>query len=75
MSPIDVVIVGAGVAGLAPHAARERGPARDPHRGPRPGRRTDSTITWAGHPIELGAEFIHGQPPALWTLIREPIAD
>jgi monoamine oxidase len=72
-APIDVVIVGAGVAGLAAGRrlasaglrvtileARDRvgGRIRTHHLGP-------------DLPIELGAEFIHGLPPGLWGLIRE----
>jgi monoamine oxidase len=72
-SRADVVVIGAGVAGLA--AANELSrhglrvlvlEARD---------RVGGRI-WTLHPpdlnvpIELGAEFIHGKPPNLWKLLR-----
>ncbi len=70
----EVIIVGAGVAGLA--AASElvkRGldvvvlEARD-----RIGGRvcTRHDPAW-GTPLELGPEFVHGLDPALWQLLRE----
>jgi monoamine oxidase len=68
----DVVVVGAGIAGLtAARALAERGrkvlvvEAQD---------RIGGRI-WTRHvgdeAIELGAEFIHGRPPELWALIEE----
>jgi monoamine oxidase len=72
-APIDVVIIGAGVAGLAAGrllaGAGRRVTlieARD-----RVGGRVHTHHLAPDLPIELGAEFVHGQPPALWTLIRE----
>jgi monoamine oxidase len=71
-STFGVVILGAGIAGLA--AARtlaELGlrclvlEARD-----RVGGRVFSLATPHGT-VELGAEFVHGQDPALWELIKE----
>jgi monoamine oxidase len=70
----DVIIVGAGVSGLAAaRALRERGvrvevlEARDrtggrvfTHRDPR-----------ASAPIELGAEFVHGSAPEVMSIVRE----
>lgn len=70
----DVIIVGAGAAGLA--AARVLADAgrsvlileaRD-RIGGRMFTLTDSKLKI---PIELGAEFIHGLPPATWALVRE----
>src|SRR5438067_13710862 len=69
----DVVIIGAGVAGLA--AARRLSSAgrrvilleaRD-----RIGGRID-THRAAGWPIpiEMGAEFVHGRPPETWDILR-----
>jgi len=68
----DVVVVGAGMAGLtAARALAEAGlkvlvvEAQD---------RIGGRI-WTRHvgdeAIELGAEFIHGRPPELWALIEE----
>ena len=70
----DVIIVGAGVSGLAAaRALRERGvrvevlEARDriggrvfTHRDPR-----------APAPIELGAEFVHGSAPEVMSIVRD----
>lgn len=73
---VDVVIVGAGMAGLA--AAQRLAQAgcgciileaRD-----RVGGRIHThldTTDGESLPIELGAEFIHGRHPALWEFIRE----
>jgi monoamine oxidase len=69
----DVVIIGAGVAGLAAAATLDRGgvphvilEARD-----RIGGRiyTSHSASWSG-PVELGAEFVHGKPPVLWNLLE-----
>jgi monoamine oxidase len=69
----DVLILGAGIAGLA--AARslaERGlrvlvlEARD-----RVGGRILSLTTPENVTVELGAEFVHGRDPELWKLIDE----
>jgi len=68
-----IIILGAGMAGLA--AARllaEAGrevlvlEARD-----RVGGRIFTERTAAGALVEHGAEFIHGRPPELWSLIEE----
>jgi monoamine oxidase len=72
-APFDIAIIGAGIAGLA--AGRRLASAgrrvamveaRD-----RVGGRIYTHRAAPGIPIELGAEFVHGRPPALWTLIRE----
>jgi monoamine oxidase len=70
----DLIILGAGAAGLA--AAAELASAglkivvleaRD-----RVGGRMFTTNDPAtGAPVELGAEFIHGRPPEIWSLLRE----
>jgi monoamine oxidase len=77
MDRYDILVLGAGIAGLA--AARSLADAgrrvalieaRD-----RIGGRifTDRISRNAGEPvsIELGAEFIHGLPPVTWDLIKE----
>jgi monoamine oxidase len=74
MSDGEVLVIGAGVAGLAAAACLTLAgrrvvliEARD-----RIGGRVH-TIRPAGaaQPIELGAEFVHGHANALWPLIRE----
>jgi monoamine oxidase len=71
--PVDVIVVGAGVSGLA--AARDLSrnglrvlilEARQ-----RMGGRIDTQrpAGWA-NPVEMGAEFIHGGNPYLWRLMR-----
>jgi monoamine oxidase len=73
--PWDVVIIGAGAAGLsAAHALSEAGrsvlvlEARD-----RVGGRiwTRYELDIGSVPIELGAEFIHGQSPPIFDLLQE----
>ena len=74
MSDGEVLVVGAGVAGLAAAArlttARRRVvliEARD-----RIGGRVHTIRpTRTTRPIELGAEFVHGHANAIWPLIRE----
>jgi monoamine oxidase len=79
--PLDVLIVGAGAAGLAAARvltsaglrvaileARDRigGRIRTAH----------ETLPGLGDvPIELGAEFVHGLPASSWNLIREARLD
>src|SRR4030088_1668602 len=70
----DVVIIGAGVSGLAAAGElRKSGlsvlilEARD-HVGGRPWRRH---VTDLSAPIELGAEFIHGRVPETFELLGE----
>ena len=69
---VDVVILGAGMAGLASaRSLAETGlsvlvlEAAD-----RVGGRV-RTVRAGDEVIELGAEFIHGRPPELWALIHE----
>jgi monoamine oxidase len=73
MSRADVLIVGAGAAGLA--AARDLGAAgleavvleaRD-RIGGRIRTHRDSLLPV---PVELGAEFIHGRPPEIWEIVE-----
>lgn len=72
MGEKSVLIVGAGAAGLAAaQQVSQRGfevtilEARD-----RAGGRIH-TLEAQGVPIELGAEFVHGEKNATWQLIRE----
>lgn len=68
-----VGVIGAGAAGIAAgRAASASGhevvvfEARD-----RVGGRAFTDYSFAGHPIELGAEFIHGEHVATWDWVRE----
>ncbi|MER3426971.1 MAG: FAD-dependent oxidoreductase [Pyrinomonas sp.] len=72
MLEFDVIVIGAGIAGLA--AAERIGEAgrrtciieaRE-----RIGGRVYTTGSPASVPIELGAEFIHGRPPELWSIVQ-----
>jgi monoamine oxidase len=72
-SELDVVILGAGMAGLtAARALAERGlrvvvlEAKD-----RVGGRVFTRGAEGGGTVELGAEFVHGRAPELWALIEE----
>ena len=71
-TPHSVLVIGAGMAGLT--AARtlvEAGRAVTLlEASSRVGGRIH-TIRDAGETIELGAEFLHGKPPELWSLIEE----
>ncbi len=71
---LDVIVIGAGVAGLATARALSSGglsvrilEARD-RIGGRIFTRNDAELS---APIELGAEFIHGRPPEIWDLLSE----
>jgi monoamine oxidase len=71
--PVDVLVIGAGMAGLA--AARELGKAgltvRVLEARDRVGGRVWTVRDGASPvPIELGAEFIHGRPPETWQIVR-----
>jgi monoamine oxidase len=66
-----VIVVGAGVAGLAAASKLSRAglsvlvlEARDRIGGRVFTRQVD------GHPVELGAEFIHGRPPEIWERLQ-----
>lgn len=72
----DVLVIGAGIAGLAAaRALSEQGvrclvlEARD-----RVGGRVHSLQLETGV-VELGAEFVHGKDPELWSLIEEAGAE
>jgi monoamine oxidase len=71
---LDVVIIGAGAAGLV--AARELakgGPHRGRAGGPRPDGGRIHTLHGGGFtaPTEAGAEFVHGDLPVTLGLLRE----
>jgi monoamine oxidase len=69
----DVIVIGAGAAGLAAAAELARGglsvtvlEARD-----RVGGRVHTLLDSLYHaPVELGAEFIHGYAPEIWNLLQ-----
>ncbi|MCU1270633.1 MAG: amine oxidase [Acidobacteriaceae bacterium] len=72
--PTDVLIVGAGVAGLSAALELSRAglhieilEARD-RIGGRIFTKQDPTLN---HPVELGAEFIHGLPPEIWGPVQQ----
>jgi monoamine oxidase len=70
--PNSILVIGAGMAGLT--AARALAEAGHPvtllEAAPRVGGRIH-TIRSGNEIIELGAEFIHGRPTELWSLIEE----
>ncbi len=68
----ETLVIGAGAAGLA--CARRLFDAGHPVRvieaRPRVGGRIQTDQSFAGYPIELGAEFIHGERAATHSLLR-----
>jgi monoamine oxidase len=74
----DVVVIGAGIAGLA--AAQALGEA-GLHVSVLEARDRVGGRIWTLHPtgtdvpIELGAEFIHGRPREIWNIVREAKLD
>jgi monoamine oxidase len=68
----DVIAIGAGAAGLAAtralHDAGHRVVALEAR--DRIGGRAFTSYDLAPHPVELGAEFIHGENVRTWELIR-----
>lgn len=76
--PPKVLILGAGIAGLTAASRLSRSglnveiiEARD-RVGGRIWTRRDPAI---GHPVELGAEFVHGKPPETWRYHRPGTID
>ncbi len=73
MPDFDVVIVGAGVAGLTALAELDRAGLRIlciEARDRIGGRIFSAHDALAPIPVELGAEFIHGRPPEIWKIVR-----
>ena len=73
MSTADVLVLGAGIAGLAAAerlAAAGRRVVVVESRDRIGGRIHTVHDPESHHPIELGAEFVHGRPPGLLALIR-----
>jgi monoamine oxidase len=70
---IDVLVLGAGMAGLtAARALAERGVrVRVLEAKEHVGGRVQSRKVGGGGTVELGAEFVHGHAPELWSLIDE----
>jgi monoamine oxidase len=69
----DVVVVGAGVSGLAALSELDRAGCRVlclEARGRIGGRILTLRDPLAPLPVELGPEFIHGRPPEIWRIIR-----
>jgi monoamine oxidase len=69
----DVIVVGAGMAGLSA-ASELRAPGLDVlvlEARNRVGGRVDTDYEFAPHPIERGAEFVHGENVVTWELIRK----
>ena len=70
---MSTLVIGAGVAGLA--AGRALTQAGEEvvvlEAKPHIGGRTHTSYDFADVPVELGAEFIHGDRAATWELIRE----
>jgi monoamine oxidase len=71
-APRDVLIIGAGAAGLAAwHELHSAGlnPVVLDARGRIGGRILTDHSTPS--PVELGAEFVHGKPPATWSILEK----
>jgi monoamine oxidase len=72
VAPHSVLVIGAGIAGLAAAArlARAGVPVTVVEARNRIGGRIATRRGFAGASIELGAEFVHGRHPALVDLVR-----
>jgi monoamine oxidase len=70
---MSTLVIGAGMAGLA--AARILQDSGETvtvlEAKNRIGGRTHTSRSFASHPVELGAEFIHGDRAATWELVKE----
>jgi monoamine oxidase len=72
MEKHEVLVIGAGAAGLAA-ARRLLDGGYDTlvlEAGKRVGGRIETDYQFAHHPVELGAEFVHGENVVTWDLIR-----
>ncbi|HWU37263.1 MAG TPA: NAD(P)/FAD-dependent oxidoreductase [Candidatus Acidoferrum sp.] len=69
----DAIVIGAGMAGMAAARELKRGgvPVRVLEARDRVGGRVHSIRGFCTHPVEAGAEFIHGLDAATWTDVRE----
>lgn len=69
---MSTLVLGAGVAGLAAaeRLKREGEAVTVLEAKTRIGGRTHTNRDFAGHPVEFGAEFIHGDQVATWELVR-----
>lgn len=70
---VDVLVIGAGAAGLAAAQklqAEGRRVTVLESRGRIGGRIRSTWVHGIEHPVELGAEFVHGESPASWKWIR-----
>jgi monoamine oxidase len=73
---LDVIIIGAGVAGLAAQRELNRAGAKTvciEARDRIGGRILTVHDPLSPVPIELGAEFIHGRPPEIWNIIESAV--
>lgn len=71
---LDVIVIGAGAAGLAALAELQKAGQRAVCLEARDrigGRIYTVHDPLSAIPIELGAEFIHGRPPEIWNLVRD----
>ncbi|MGD9895392.1 MAG: flavin monoamine oxidase family protein [Dehalococcoidia bacterium] len=68
-----IAVIGAGAAGIS--AARTLVPAGHDvvlvEAGTQIGGRVRTDVSFASHPVELGAEFVHGERIATWPWIRD----
>jgi monoamine oxidase len=72
LPPLDVLVIGAGVAGRAAARALAAAGARVcvlEARDRAGGRVLTRRVPGLAFPIELGAEFVHGTPRELWSII------
>ena len=72
-SELDVLVIGAGAAGLTALAELDRAGLSVScveARNRIGGRILTVRDSFSQIPLELGAEFIHGRPPEIWQLIR-----